>query len=617
MTQRPDALAEKLDALPSDPGVYLMKDGEGEILYVGKASSLRTRVRSYFQAARHLDPKTQRLVPRIADLDTIVTATEREALILEDTLIKKHKPSFNVRLRDDKRYPYLKLTAERFPRLEITRELGTDAKRGARYFGPYTNAHSLREARKTLQKIFKIRTCRLDIQDDSVRERPCLDHHLGLCDAPCVQAIDRDSYAEKVDEAALFLEGRHDDLFRSLNAEMRAAAEDLDYERAAGLRDRLHSLQRLVKAQKVVDPQGADRDAIALAHRDGACSVQVFFIRNGKLVGRERFNLDADDETDPSEILTAFVKQFYRRTAVVPPEILVQHDLDEPETIEDWLSERRGRRVRVKRPQRGPKARLMGTVARNAELSLREAQDQTQRRTTANREAPADLQDRLNLDEPPERIEGFDVSNVQGADAAVAMVVFENGVAAKRQYRHFAIRDAAGPDDYAMLAEAVRRRLQRAIDHDEGFLPLPDLILIDGGKGQLGAVRWAMKQLDMAQIPTLALAKEREALFQEGHVEPLDWPANGPAAQLLQRVRDEAHRFALDRHRRRRDKRTRQSSLDEIPGVGPARKRALLSYFGSLQRVREASLAELLTIPNLPSEIAQRVHRALHEDAPR
>ena len=610
MTQRPDALNNKLAALPCEPGVYLMKDAHGDILYIGKASALRVRVRSYFQASRNLDPKTRRLVPQIADLETIVTATEREALILEDTLIKRHKPPFNVRLRDDKRYPYLKLTAEPFPRLEITRELGTDAKRGARYFGPYTNAHALREARKTLQKIFRIRTCTLDIHDEPVRERPCLDHHLGLCDAPCVQAISAAAYTEKANEAALFLEGRHDDLFRSLNKEMQAAAENLDYERAAGLRDRLHSLQRLVKAQKVVDPKGADRDAIALAQRDGACSVQVFFIRNGKLVGRERFTLDADAETPPSEILTAFVKQFYRRTATVPPELLVQHDLDEPDTIEAWLSERRGRRVRVKRPQRGPKARLMRTVARNAELSLSESQTRTERRQAANRDGLTDLQGKLNLDAPPARIEGFDVSNIQGTDPVVSMAVFADGAPSKRLYRHFVIRDAEGPDDYAMLAEAVRRRLQRAIDGDEAFLPLPDLVLIDGGKGQLSAVRWEMKGLGVGAIPTLALAKEHETVFQEGRPDPHDWPLTDPAVQLLQRVRDEAHRFALERHRQRRGKRTIQSGLDEIPGIGPARKRALLAHFGSARRVREASLEELLATPNLPRSIAQRIHQA-------
>ncbi|MFB6284965.1 MAG: excinuclease ABC subunit UvrC [Candidatus Bipolaricaulia bacterium] len=617
MTQRPDALNDKLTTLPSDPGVYLMKDDAGDILYVGKASSLRSRVRSYFQSPRNLDSKTQRLVPRIGDLETIVTATEREALILEDTLIKKHKPPFNVRLRDDKRYPYLKLTAEPFPRLEITRELGTDAKRGARYFGPYTDAHSLREARKALQKIFRIRTCSLDIQDEPVRERPCLDHYLGLCDAPCVQAIDRQRYNEKVDQAALFLEGRHDDLLQTLRGQMDGAAEQLDYERAAAVRDRLHALQRLVQAQKVVDPKGHDRDAIALAQRNGTCSAQIFFIRNGKLVGRERFTMDADDETDPGEILTAFVKQFYRRTATVPPEILVQHELDEPETIEAWLSERRGRRVHLKRPQRGPKARLMATVARNAELTLSESQDHAERRQTANRDGLAELQANLGLEAVPARIEGFDVSNIQGLDAVVSMVVFEDGSANKRHYRHFAIRETEGPDDYAMLAEAVRRRLQRAVDGDEAFLPLPDLILIDGGKGQLSTVRWAMKQLGFANIPTLALAKEEEAVFQEGRSEPHDWRVDSPAAQLLQRVRDEAHRFALDRHRQRRQRRTLQSSLDEIPGVGPARKQALLTHFGSMARLRQASLDELLAMPNLPTTIAQRVHRALQLERPR
>lgn len=607
-------LNDRLRLLPDEPGVYLMKDTGGTILYVGKAASLKRRVRSYFQAARHLDPKTRRLVGEISDFEVIVTASEREALILEDALIKKHQPRFNVRLRDDKRYPYLKLTAERYPRLVVTRELEGDVQSGARYFGPYTAAYAIREARRTIQKLFRIRTCSLDIGDQPVRTRPCLDHYIGLCDAPCLGAIDPEEYGKLVDEAALFLRGQHHELLPELRGEMATAAERLEFERAARLRDRLQALERLMNAKRVVSAKGADRDAIGLHQEYGRCAVQVFFVRGGKLVGRDRLTVETADSDDPCEILAAFVKQYYAQAPSIPKEILLPHDIEEAERqlIETWLGERRGSRVDVGHPRRGPKARLVETAVRNARLALLEEQAQSLARSGRDAQALDELQELCKLETPPRRIEGFDISTIQGAEPVAAMVVFHEGTSVTSQYRRFKIKATEGSDDVAMMVETVRRRLERAIAGDERFLPFPDLILIDGGKGHLSAVRRAMRELGLGELPTLALAKEHEHLYVEGRSTPLLLPWESPALQLLQRVRDEAHRSALSYHRRLRGKRTLGSLLDEIPGVGPARKRALMERFGSLKRLREATPEELVEVPGLPPKVARRIHRALN-----
>lgn len=602
-------LEEKLKLLPAEPGVYLMKDACGRVIYVGKAASLRSRVRSYFQAARSLDPKTRRLVDEVADFEYIATPSEREALILEDTLIKRHKPRYNIRLKDDKRYPYLKLTAEKYPRLALTRRIEEDVKAGARYFGPYTSSYAVREARRAIQKLFRIRTCSLEIGERPARKRPCLDHDLGLCDAPCVGAIAEGDYRNLVEEAALFLGGQHEKLLPKLRREMEEASHKLEFERAARLRDRLQALEGLISVRRAPDPKRVDQDAIALAldERAGRCCVQIFFIRAGKLVGRERFALETAGSQDPTEIITAFIKQYYAEASFIPKEILLQHEIAEAELIEAYLSERRGLRVYLRVPKRGPKRQLVEMVARNARLALEE--DLHQEHPVEGTEALLELQRLFKLEVPPKRIEGFDVSNIQGEDPVAAMVVFEAGLPRKAAYRRFKL-EGRGPDDFAMLAEAVRRRLERALAGDEGFLPLPDLLLLDGGKGQLSAVLRVMRELDV-KIPTLALAKEFEHLFVAGRSGPIVLPKDSSALKLLQRVRDEAHRFALSYHRLRRKKRALHSLLDEIPGIGPARKRALIEHFGSLKRLREATLKDLLEVPGLPRTLARRVLEAL------
>ncbi len=616
MTEQVD-LTQKLKLLPADPGVYLMKDAQGKIIYVGKASSLKNRVRSYFHDSSHHDLKTRYLVDEIADFEYIATQSEREALIVEDTLIKKYQPHYNVRLKDDKRYPYLKLTAEPFPRLMIARRLEADAQRGARYFGPYTSAQAVREAQAMIQKLFRIRTCTLALGGaKKTRTRPCLDHYIGLCDAPCVGWIDRSAYGELIEEAALFLQGRHEQLLPQLEGQMERAAGNLEYERAARLRDQIQVLQKLLASQKVIDAQPIDQDAIGIFRPENSSivSAQIFFIRAGKLIGRENFLLEATAQTGEAEITSAFVKQYYAKATAIPPQILLPNKIEDRETVEAWLNERAGRKVSLTVPQRGPKRQLITLVKRNAELALHEHLAKRQARLDGPPEPLQELQRTLNLEYQPMRIEGFDISNIQGREAVASMVVFEDGRPKKSDYRCFKIKTVEGADDFAMMAETVRRRLEHGLREratpaspDEKFAVFPDLILIDGGKGQLGAARKVMHELGLEKIPTIGLAKEFEHIFLENKPEPIVLPRDSPALHLLQRVRDEAHRFALAYHRTLRGKRTVQSVLDEIPGLGPKRKRLLIQRFGSVKRIQAASVEKLLEIPGLPRPLAEQI----------
>lgn len=612
MKDRRRRLHARAKGLPDEPGVYLLHDARGRVIYVGKAASLKNRVRSYFQSPKALDPKTRALVEEVADFEVIVTANEHEALLLEDALIKRHRPRYNVRLRDDKRYPYLKLTADPFPRLVLTRRVEADVKRGARYFGPYTNTRAMRETRRILQKLFRIRTCSLKIPPDGkpVRKRPCLDYHLGLCDAPCVGAVRPGEYRRLVDEATLFLQGRNRELLPQLRREMEEASQRLEFERAARIRDRLQALERLQHSRG----EGAgDQDALGIAVCGDRGIVEILQVRDGVWVGRERVSLTLPPDSAPEEALLAFLKQRYGTGASVPKEILLPLEMEgvEKGLLESWLSARRGSRVYLKTPKRGPKARFVRTATRNAQLALEEEL----RRRRLHREPQVDpeplreLRRIFGLSEIPRRIEGFDVSNLRGREPVASMVVFTDGGPDKGAYRRFGIRGLERPDDVGMLAEAVRRRLERALEGDDKFLPLPDLLLLDGGKGQLNAVLSVLSELGV-EIPVGALAKEEELLYLPGCSRALRLPSSSPALQLLQRVRDEAHRFALAGHRARRTRRGLQSLLDEIPGIGPRRKRRLMHRFGSLKRLREASLEELRQA-GLPRSVAERLYRAL------
>jgi excinuclease ABC subunit C len=654
-------LAQTLTQIPDAPGVYEMIGKDGEILYIGKAVSLRNRVRSYFQDSAIHHPRTTAMVEKVVDVRTIVVTNEVEALILEANLIKRHQPAFNVRLRDDKRYPYLKVTNEPFPRVVFTRFVKDD---GARYFGPYTNAHGLRELIDLVRLVFPLRTCREPI--DGRRKRPCLQYHIKRCLAPCVGYQSEEDYDRMIDEVVLFLEGKQDSLLARLQKDMSDAAEGFNFEAAARLRDRIVQVRRVTEDQKVVWKSRLDMDLIATARALGQACVQVFLVRGGKLIGQEHFILDGVHEQPDSLLMAEFLKQFYTaRTAgapesetistarvardnqspvpiktrrrmttaganAVPKELLVDALPDERATIESWLSTVKGQRVRVLRPLRGPRAEYLRLVQKNAEQNLKAFLAHQEVQETAQARSLTDLADALELPEPPHRIECYDVSNIQGSNPVASMVVFVEGRAKKSDYRKFKIQYDRGPNDFAMMQETLRRRLrylrritddtvqsmskqERALLQKEKFNRKPDLILIDGGKGQLSAVVEVMEELDMTGLPVAGLAKEHEWLYLPGQPEPIVLPSNAPALHLVQRIRDEAHRFAVSYHRRRREKSMTQSRLDGLEGVGPVRKRRLLSRFGSAAAIRRASIDEIAAVKGMTPTLAAKVKQALEQ----
>jgi excinuclease ABC subunit C len=576
-------LKEKLETLPVQPGVYLFKDREGAVVYVGKARSLRDRVRSYFQAGRPVEVWRGDMAAQIADLDLVLVDTDMEALALENNLIKRHRPRYNVLLRDDKNHPYLKLTlVEEYPRLYVVRRVGED---GNAYGGPYIPALLGRKTASMVHKLFGVRSCKEAL--NGRRPRPCLQYQIGRCLAPCVAEITPlDRYRQACEDARLFLEGRTEEVVRRLKAQMAVAAAEDRFEEAASLRDQVRALERLDTPQKITTTDLEERDFFG-AYVDGdRAALQVFSVRDGKVVAREGFLLD--NLAEPETVLSSSLQQYYAHGRYVPREILVPTALPDAELLEAWLSERRGTAVRIRVPQRGEKFRLLDLVMRNARLAYdlewRHPRRQSQEILRA-------LRDLLDLEVEPRRIECFDISNIQGSDVVASLVVFEDGLPRKSDYRTFRVRTVSGlPDDFASMREVVGRRYQRLLEENK---ELPDLILIDGGKGQLGAAMEALAELGIGHQPIASLAKREEAIFLPGRDEPVRLPRSSPVLQLVQRVRDEAHRFALGFHRKTRDKRTLHSELDEIPGVGPARRRKLLSVFGSLRGVRAASLAAL------------------------
>ncbi|OAT80214.1 excinuclease ABC subunit UvrC [Desulfotomaculum copahuensis] len=656
---------EKLQHLPDRPGVYIFHDAGGEIIYVGKAVSLKNRVRSYFQSGARQSVKVRSLMNRAADFEYIVTDNEVEALILESNLIKEHRPRYNIYLKDDKSYPYLKVTlAEDFPRIFITRRVVRD---GSRYFGPYTMVGAVHETLKLLRQLFPFRTCKQKLAAPGEPERDagagkngapaeglvragsagavsavpqskpvggrtggsgvrraCLNHHIGRCPAPCAGMITRDEYRGLIREICLFLEGRHEDLLKSLKKQMEEAADQLAFERAARLRDQIRAVERVLESQKIVSSGAGDRDVVALARDGGESSLMVFFVRGGKLLGREHFLLSGTEGMERGEVVAAFVKQYYHRADFVPPEIVLSEmEAEELPAVEQWLSGRRGGRVHINVPQRGEKKKLVEMAGKNALLALQEAQ--LNRLAGARAEqAPAELARALGLDNVPERMECYDISNTQGSESVGSMVVFEAGRPARDQYRRFKIRTVKGPDDYASLQEVLRRRFSRAREERElintgqlsskeaKFHRLPGLVIIDGGKGQLSAARAVMRELGFDHIPAFGLAKEEELLFAEDRSEPVRLPPESQALHLVQRLRDEAHRFAVTYHRQLRTKRNLKSLLDEVAGVGPARRRALLRAYPSLEAMSRAALEELAAVPGMNRPAAEAVHRFLH-----
>lgn len=604
----------KLDALPAEPGVYIMRDAERRVIYVGKAVNLRSRVRSYFQESAQGLSKIRRLVAEVADLEFIVTATELEALVLECNLIKEHRPRFNVRLKDDKRYPYIKVHwQDPFPRVEVTREMRQD---GARYYGPFADVGAVRQTLDVLRRIFPYLTCTREITGKD--RRACLYYHIKRCSGPCIGAISQEDYRATIQQICLFLEGKTERIQAQLQAQMKAAAEALDFERAAFIRDQINAMQRVVERQRVVTRARADEDVIAFAREDGDTCVQVFFIRGGKLIGRETFLLDGVEDDQPSHILGSFVKQFYDEAAYIPPQIVLSEGLDERLIVESWLRGKRGDKVVVRVPRRGEQKELVALASKNAAETLAHLRAQWQLDEAKWAAALAELQGALGLPEPPTRMECYDISNIQGASATGSMVVFVKGTPRKSDYRRFRIQTVEGADDFAMMAEVLRRRLLRlkaAADKEprapgakpDAFALKPDLILVDGGKGQLNAARRVMEELGFRDIALASLAKEREEVFVPDRPDPVPLAPNSQASFLLQRLRDEAHRFAVAYHRTIRGRAGLASSLDRIPGVGPRRRKALLARFGSLDGIRRASVEELAAVPGMTREIAARV----------
>ena len=602
------ALKEKLETLPTQPGVYLFKDREGGVLYVGKARVLRDRVRQYFQAARPADPWRDALIAEIADLDMVLTDSEMEALALENNFIKRHQPRFNVLLRDDKNHPYLKLTlAEEYPRLYVVRKVAEDENA---YGGPYIPASLGRRTASLTHKIFGVRSCKEVL--NGRRPRPCLQFQIGRCIAPCVAEVcSLDRYRQACDDARLFLEGRTEEVVRRLRVAMAEAAGADRFEEAASLRDQIRTLERLDTPQKVTTTDIEERDIFAAHVEWGRAALQVFSVREGKIVGREGYLLD--HVAEPEGLLASAIQQFYAQGRYVPRELLVPAALPDQGLLEEWLTRRRGglggpesppssmsergftprertTQVRIRVPQRGEKVRLLEMVARNARLAYdlewRHPRKQSQEILRA-------LRDLLDLEVEPRRIECFDISNIQGSDIVASMVCFEEGLPRKSEYRKFRVRGLGpAPDDFAAMREVVGRRYRRRLEEGKD---LPDLILIDGGPGQLSAATDALAELGIGHQPVASIAKKEEVIFVPGRAEPIVLPHSSPVLQLVQRVRDEAHRFAVGFHRRVRAQRTLRSELDDIPGVGPAKRRKLLSRFGSLRGVRGASLADLAT----------------------
>jgi len=599
-------ILEQLRGLPTSPGVYLMKDAEGNIIYVGKAANLRHRVSSYFGAGQKLTPKLQRMVSKVTDLDYFVTASEQEALILELNLIKRHHPRYNVRLKDDKTFPYLKIdTGEGWPRVHITRRLED----GGRYFGPFASAKSVRQTLKLIKGIFPFRSCSKPITGTD--PRPCLEYHIGHCLAPCIGAVSRKEYAEVIKQVILFLEGKQERVVQQLESKMNKAAEALDFERAAMFRDQIQAVDRVVEGQRIATTVKGEQDVIAFAGDKDQAYVQVFFIRSGKLIGRESFLLQGTRSEEPSQIMTSFIKQFYASSPHIPPLLLRQHPVEDMAMIQNWLQNKRGGKVNIQVPCRGNKKQLVNIVAENAQQGLEQLKIKQLASPTALSAALEEIKGELQLPRLPSRLEGYDISDIQGMAAVGSMVVFDQGKPKPSHYRRFRIKTVSAANDYAMLEEVLRRRFKRASGASDTWAIMPDLVLIDGGKGQLNAARAAMQQMGAGLVPTASLAKENEEIFIPQKTEPIILPKSSPGLQLLQRLRDEAHRFALGYHQRIRKRETFASALDTIPGIGPKRKRALLRQFGSVKAIREAPIEDLAAARGITQSLAKKIKEHL------
>ncbi|KSV17111.1 excinuclease ABC subunit C [Dehalococcoides mccartyi] len=604
-----ETLQNQIASLPENPGVYLMKNAQGEIIYVGKAAVLKDRVKSYFVPPSRLEPKTRQLVSQINELEYLITGSEQEALILELNLIKRHRPYFNVRLKDDKGFPYLKITLnEKWPRIYITRSMADD---GGRYFGPFASTRSVRHTLQVLKELFRFRSC--NRTEPEKRSRPCLEYDIHQCLSPCTGKISKQDYDHLISQAILFLEGKQDKVLKLLAKLMNEASARLDYETAALRRDQISSIKEVIEGQQLAARVSGEQDAIAFAQEGDLSMVQVFFIRRGKLIGRESFSLQGTREEKPGDILSEFVKQFYHSSTQIPPKIVTQYPLSDREILEKWLSERRGGKVQITAGLRGQPKDLINIVAENAREQLKQARIKNLSSAATLTDALEELQTALGLPLPPQRIEGYDISNIQGTNAVGSMVVFENGKPQKAHYRRFRIKTVKGADDFSMLKEVISRRFGRLNKDDAGesFARQPSLMLIDGGKGQLSSVKETLDTLGLEGQAVIGLAKEFEEIYLPGKSEPIRLTANSPALQLLQRVRDEAHRFALGYHLNIRHKSGLASALDGIPGIGPSRRRLLIKTFGSVSGIHQASLEELSQVKGINQALALSIKELL------
>lgn len=627
-------IEEELKKLPGKPGVYLMHDEKDEIIYVGKAISLKNRVRQYFQSSRNKSPKITKMVSHIARFEYIITDSELEALVLECNLIKEHMPKYNTMLKDDKTYPYIRVTVEEdFPRVFMTRIKKRDK---SRYYGPYTSAGAVKDTLELVQKLFKIRTCQRTLPRDIGKERACLNYHIHQCAAPCQGYISREEYCKSIDMVLEFLNGRYDFIIKILEQKMNQASENLEFEEAIGYRELIQSVKHVAQKQKITDNSSMDdRDVIAFASVDNVdeesgmvvsreAVVQVFFVREGRLIGRDHFHLNvAVDDTD-TDIMTSFVKQFYAGTPFIPRELLLQHPLDEEGVLSRWLSEKRGHKVNIRVPQKGQKERLVELAARNAAMVLEQDREKIKKEELRTAGALRQVGQWLNMP-GLHRLEAFDISNISGFQSVGSMVVFEGGKPKRSDYRKFRIKSVQGPNDYASMEEVLTRRFVHGLEERQqgaeekghgSFHRFPDLILMDGGRGQVNIAEEVLRKLGL-YIPVCGMVKDdnhrTRGLYYQNVEIPIDRHSEG--FQLITRIQDEAHRFAIEYHRSLRQKGSVKSILDDIPGIGPKRRQALMRHFDSLEDIRKADIEQLLELPELNQAAAESVYRFFRGDS--
>ena len=604
-------IEEELKKLPAKPGVYIMHDANDAIIYVGKAVSLKNRVRQYFQSGRNKGPKIEKMVTKIARFEYIVTDSELEALILECNLIKEHRPRYNTMLTDDKSYPFVKVTlGEDYPRVLFARQMKKDH---SRYYGPYTSAGAVKDSIDLVNKLFHLRTCNRQLPRDIGKERPCLYHHIHQCDAPCQGYISKEAYGVQVKKAMDFLNGNFRDTIKELTGKMEQASEKMNFEEAIEYRDLIESVKRIGERQKITGSDGEDKDIIALAMDEEDAVAQVFFVRDGKLIGRDHFFLRAAAGDRRGQVLLSFVKQFYMGTPFIPRELVLQEAIEEPQLIEEWLTKKRGHRVYIRVPKIGTKEKLVELAAENARMVLSQDKERLKREEGRTIGAVKEIAETLGM-ERIDRIEAFDISNISGFESVGSMIVYEKGKPKRSDYRKFKIKWVKGANDYASLEEVLTRRFRRALEESEGFVCLPDLIMMDGGRGQVNVARKVLEELNL-NIPVCGMVKDdnhrTRGLYYNNEELPIDRGSEG--FKLITRIQDEAHRFAIEYHRLLRGKEQVHSVLDDIPGVGPARRKALMKAFQSLDRIRAAAIEELKKVPSMNEKSAKQVYDFFHD----